>query len=339
MKIVILSNEPNGYSTERIRQAAIKRLHTVKIIHPYDCDLVISDSKNGHDKIWADGENLSKKEVDAVITRSGAGTNYGLAVIEQLNGNMGIACTNNSDSIRIASNKFLAHQKLSQAKIRTVRTIFSKRPDSIKKTIENLGGLPAVGKILSGSQGQGVFLMESKMAANTTLQSFHSLNVDLILQSYLSDTRDIRAFVVDGEVKASMERLKLKDDFRKNASLGSEVKAIELTEDETQQAIEAAAACGLGVAGIDLLRDEKQQKSYVLEVNSAPSLKKISTVSKVDLADEIVKYAEKLAGDPEYQPKMISFHAKTTQPTGLASWFNPNHNHNKMLAQMKHRDK
>lgn len=292
MNIMILATP--GYSTERIEQACARRGHTFKTIDPLDCDLTISSNAKGFDALHVDGQRLYAKDFNVCISRSGAGTRYGLSVLEHLENNLGIPCTNRADAVRVAANKFACAQRLSQEKIKQPKTIFSKRPASIDSIIARLGGLPVIVKILSGSQGKGVAILESPLAANTVLESFFHLEEDMILQEYIGKSRDIRAWVIDGEYQCAMERLEIKNDFRKNASLGAEVQSIELTDQEIDMAIKAASATGLGVAGVDILRDQDDQP-YCLEVNSSPSLKKISTTTDIDLAEKIVEYAERIA--------------------------------------------
>ena len=41
MNIVILSRNPRLYSTKRLVEAAVKRKHTVEVIDPLKCDLII----------------------------------------------------------------------------------------------------------------------------------------------------------------------------------------------------------------------------------------------------------------------------------------------------------
>ncbi len=47
---------------------------------------------------------------------------------------------------------------------------------------------------------------------------------------------------------------------------------VEAPEDVKTQAIEAIRALGLAFGAVDVIWNEKQQKAYVLEVNTAPGL-------------------------------------------------------------------
>ena len=57
---------------------------------------------------------------------------------------------------------------------------------------------------------------------------------------------------------------------------------VELTGQETEVALRAAAIMGLGVAGVDLLRSRRGP--LVLEVNSSPGLEGIEEATGIDVA-------------------------------------------------------
>ena len=79
MNIVILSRNPNLYSTKRLVEAAKQRKHTVSIIDPLKCEIII-EKKNP--AVIYKGKHV--ENVDAIIPRIGASvTFYGTAVVRQ----------------------------------------------------------------------------------------------------------------------------------------------------------------------------------------------------------------------------------------------------------------
>ena len=79
LKIVILSRNSSLYSTRRLKEAGEKRGHTVQVIDPLKCDLLIEKKKP---QILYNGHLI--EGVDAVIPRIGASvTFYGTAVLRQ----------------------------------------------------------------------------------------------------------------------------------------------------------------------------------------------------------------------------------------------------------------
>ncbi|MCS7018592.1 MAG: RimK family alpha-L-glutamate ligase [Cytophagales bacterium] len=290
MKLLVLSHT----SQSKLVETAQKRGHDVQVLNPDDLYLMISDSVNGYDRIYLKGERVSLSKTDALICRIGKNLSYGLNVVEHINRNMGIYTPSPADGLRIAADKFLCSQRLSQQNIRIPKTVMAYKPDDVDFLIDKVGGLPAVAKTLQGSQGVGVMILESKRAANTSLESMYKNDIDLLLQQYLEGgSRDIRAIVVGDKVSVAMERTANKGDFRANISRGGSGKKIDLTPEETEMAVRAAAASGLEFAGVDIVRDG--DKSYVIEVNGNPG-SKIIEITGVNFFEDLVKYVEEKAG-------------------------------------------
>jgi ribosomal protein S6--L-glutamate ligase len=151
-------------------------------------------------------------------------------------------------------------------------------------------------KLLEGTQGLGVVLAENKNAAQSVLEAFNGLRARVIVQEFIREAKgaDIRAFVVDGEVVGAMKRQGKEGEFRSNLHRGGSAMQIELTEEEKDTAIRAAAAVGLGVAGVDMLQSARGP--LVLEVNSSPGLEGIERATGVDIAGKIISYIEKNVG-------------------------------------------
>jgi ribosomal protein S6--L-glutamate ligase len=159
--------------------------------------------------------------------------------------------------------------------------------------VESAGGAPVVLKLLEGTQGLGVVLAENQNAAQSVLEAFNGLRARVIVQEFIREANgaDIRAFVVDGEVVGAMKRQGKEGEFRSNLHRGGSAMQIILTDEEKETAIKAAAAVGLGVAGVDMLQSTRGP--LVLEVNSSPGLEGIERATGVDVAGKIIAYIEK----------------------------------------------
>jgi ribosomal protein S6--L-glutamate ligase len=88
-----------------------------------------------------------------------------------------------------------------------------------------------------------------------------------------------------------MERVAAAGEFRANLHRGGTARHVELSEDETETAITAAATLGLDVSGVDMLRSD--EGPLVIEVNASPGLEGIERASGVDVAGAIVDYLDK----------------------------------------------
>jgi ribosomal protein S6--L-glutamate ligase len=160
--------------------------------------------------------------------------------------------------------------------------------------LEQVGGAPVIIKVARGTHGNGVVLAETRKAAKAVMQAFYVEGVSFVVQEFVAESAgvDIRVFVVNGKVVASMLRQSLDDDFRSNIHQGGEGIVVKLTDEERKTAQKAAKAMGLPVAGVDLMRSERGP--LVLEVNSSPGFG-IEKVTDRNVAAKIIDYAELVA--------------------------------------------
>ncbi|MDO8898596.1 MAG: hypothetical protein Q7V19_13180, partial [Bacteroidales bacterium] len=231
---------------------------------------------------------------------------YACTVVEHLNKNMGIPTTSDSIGLRIASNKFMSAQFLSYGKVRTIRTLFSQKPVDFGFIASTLS-MPLILKTVSGSQSDGVFILSDELAISTSLGVFSKNKINLVLQRYVDSGNpktDLRVYVVDGKVSAAYKRFALDKDFRSSYTLSKHGEKVEITDEQAQMAIDAAKAIGLGVAGVDIILDSKDNdKPFCVEVNGNGSLLGISVVTGHNVALDIVLYAEKIAKKQKQKEK------------------------------------
>lgn len=288
MKIAILSRKKTLYSTERLVAAAEKRGHSAIVIDTLRCYMNITSAKP---TIHYKGNEL--EPYDAVIPRIGASiTFYGAAVIRQLE-MMGVFCVNDSVAITQARDKLRSMQLLSKTGIGLPITGFAHSPDEIRDLIKMVGGPPLVIKLLEGTQGIGVILVETTKAARSVLEAFLGLKVNIMVQEYIKEAggTDIRCFVVGNNVVAAMQReAKAPEEFRSNLHRGGVAKAIKITEEECDMAIKAAHILGLHVAGVDIVRSNRGP--LIIEVNASPGLEGIEKTTQIDVAGKIIEFIE-----------------------------------------------
>lgn len=292
MKIAILSNGPGNYSTKRLKEEAVKRGHTVRVIKYKECYASIEQS---NPTVSYRGEDLPM--YDAIIPRIASYmTMYGTAIVRQLE-MQGQYTVSSSIAISRSRDKMRSLQLLAKYGIGIPKTVVSRNTNDIDDLLEALGNMPVIIKLARGTHGNGVVLAESKKAAKSVLQAFYLTNDDgtnILLQEYIKESAgtDIRAFVVGSRVVASMQRKSLDDDFRSNLHKGGEGTSIKLTDEETKIAVKAAKAMGLSVAGVDMMRSERGP--LILEVNASPGFG-IEKVTGRNVAAAIIEYVEQNA--------------------------------------------
>ncbi|MFP4103374.1 30S ribosomal protein S6--L-glutamate ligase [Coleofasciculus sp.] len=290
MKIAILSQDASLYSTRRLKEAGEARGHDMRVINYLRCYMNITSHKP---KVVYQGKVL--EELDAIIPRIGASkTFYGTAVVRQFEV-MGVFTANESQAISRSRDKLRCLQILSREGVGLPVTGFANSTQDIDGLIEIVGGAPLVIKLLEGTQGIGVVLAETHQAAKSVIEAFRGLDANILVQEFIKEAggMDIRCFVIDNKVVASMKRQGAPGEFRSNLHRGGEAEQIKLTPEERSTAVRAAKAMGLRVAGVDLLRSN--HGPVVMEVNSSPGLEGIENATGVDVAGKIIEFLQKNA--------------------------------------------
>jgi len=291
MRIVVLSQNPNLYSTKRLMETGTKKGHEMLIVDHTKCNLVI-EKKNP--TIIYKGKELTN--IDGVIPRIGASvTFYGTAVVRQFE-MMKIFSATESQALVRSRDKLRSLQILSRAGLGLPKTVFSNYSKDVSSVIDAVGGAPLVIKLLEGTQGLGVVLADNKNSAESILEAFNGLQARVIAQEFIKEAggADIRVFIVDGVVVGAMKRQGKEGEFRSNLHRGGSANVVELTDEEENAALKAAKSMGLGIAGVDLLQSARGP--LILEVNSSPGLEGIETATGKNIANFIIKYVERNAG-------------------------------------------
>ena len=288
MKIAILSQNKNLYSTKRLVEACISAGHEPVVIDVLRCYMNVNSNKPS---IHFDGEDL--RGFDAVIPRIGSEiTFYGCAILRQFE-MMNVFSVNPSAAIGCSRDKLHSLQLLSREGLGMPVTGFANKPRDVPDLIEMVGGAPLVVKLLEGTQGIGVVLAETNQAAESVLEAFMGLKANILVQEYIKEAKgaDIRCFVIGDKVIASMQRQAPEGEFRSNLHRGGSASLIKITPIERKTAVAAAKAMGLKVAGVDLLRSARGP--LIMEVNSSPGLEGIEASTGLNIAEMIIDYIEK----------------------------------------------
>ena len=288
MKIVILSANPNLYSTNRLIEAGKEREHEVIVVNHTKCDLIIERKRPA---IRYNHELLT--DIDAVIPRIGASvTFFGTAVVRQFE-MMKVFTAVESQALMRSRDKLRSLQVLSRAGLGLPKTVFTNYSKYVADVVESVGGAPLIIKLLEGTQGLGVVMVETNNAAESVLEAFNGLKARVIVQEFIKEAKgaDLRAFIVDGVVVGAMKRQGKEGEFRSNLHRGGSAEIIKLSEDEENAALKAAKVMGLGVAGVDMLQSARGP--LILEVNSSPGLEGIERATGENIAKKIINYVER----------------------------------------------
>ena len=286
MRIRILARSRNNYSNRRFREEAKALGLQLQVTDPLELELVL---RRKEPMIFRNGRQLDS--TDVVLPRMGASiTNYALATLTQFE-MMGVPIVNSPQSIQQTRDKLRCVQRMTLHDIDIPRTVIIRHPSGLDDAIEMVGGFPIILKLLSGTQGVGVMLVENMTTLTSTLDTLWSLGQDILIQECVRESigRDVRVIVIGGEVVAAMRRQARIGEFRANIHRGGVASEISLDDAYVRTAVAAARIVGLDVAGVDLLESSFGPK--VIEVNSSPGMEGIEAATGKNIVREILAYA------------------------------------------------
>lgn len=289
LKIALLASNPDLYSNKRLMEAAEALGHEIVFLN---VELAYMKLDAHSPEIRYRGGNILN-EFDAIIPRiKPSVTFYGCALIRQF-ANLGVYCLNSAEAIAQSRDKLFASQLFSKNDIHIPITGFAKSPMDTRDLIRMVNGAPLIIKLLESTQGRGVVLAETNKAAESVINAFKSVQTNILVQEFIKEAngQDIRCFVVNGKVIASMQRQAEKGEFRANLHQGGKASIIKITPEEKKLALKAAKVLDLAVAGVDIIRSNKGP--LLLEVNSSPGLEGIENATGKDIANAMIVAIEK----------------------------------------------
>lgn len=245
-----------------------------------------SDLTSG--KIYAG--KLELTALDAIIVRDLGPAEQNGAVLRfdilcQLK-DKGVAVINSPEAIARAANKYVSSCLFQKNSIPTPMTVVTGDIDAAYSALSSFGR--AVVKPVFGYKGIGVECVTDDPGGEEKLKMILEKNGMLYMQEFIRNQgRDIRVFVVDGEVKGSIYRIAPAGSWINNLSQGGRAEACTLTREQEKIALKAAEVTGTVYAGVDIIEGERD---YVLEINGTPSGKGIFEACGVDVTRGIVEY-------------------------------------------------
>ena len=212
---------------------------------------------------------------------------------------------NTLEAIDNCEDKFITYKKLKAAGVPTPKTtvVTSSSMSKLEDKVNAVGGsFPIIIKITKGTQGIGVAQVDSMISLKSVLQAIFALvpKADILLQEKINSDYDLRIHVLykgfermtpgieNFEIIGCVQRNQLAGDFRSNYSLGSTAEKGHLTSEQERIAKQAAKATGCRWAGVDLIMDSRTKQSYVIEVNSSPGTKGITTAAGDDVVGTLM---------------------------------------------------
>jgi ribosomal protein S6--L-glutamate ligase len=235
--LTILSRSPAIYTTRRLMEAARARGHRVRVLDPVQVEMGLGGMRPA---LFHRRRPFPRS--DAVIPRIALSiSQYGLAVVNQLE-LLGVPVLNRAQGISASRNKMRCLQLLAGRGIGVPLTVMASDASGLKDMVKHVGGLPVLVKLLSQSERTGLMICETLQSLEAALEAILGLGQNIVVQQYVRRTRgrDLRVFVVGGQVVASLRRRPRVGRFARTLAHGA------LVEE----------ACGVDVAAAVVARAE-----------------------------------------------------------------------------------
>ena len=255
----------------------------------------------GHQPVWLRRENTAvsiensevyvEPEVDVIANR------LLLSNTEEPAEGLGLAMTfkrirpmlNPPESVLTAIHKFATGATLADWNVRVPDALLALSNDRLNQGRERFGDF-GVYKTAIGTHGGGTWKVDLTTPVNPRVGNRQAFLQELIDRD---DTRhrDLRVYVVDGEIIGAMYRYAPEGDWRTNVALGGDVldATDELPKEAAETALYAAEVIGLDYAGVDLV--ENDEGWFVLEVNPTAGFKGLYKATGQSPAPYIAKQA------------------------------------------------
>ena len=267
------SSDEKSDTIVRIEEACEKRGVTffpIHTDHAFVVDKDLDDNELVVHNYNGEGKNIRLTTDNTIcLVRGGALVdNAGMALVKIFQ-ESGMFTVNDLEAMKFCQNKLSTALALEQNQISSPRTAFVNNEDSIDIALDKIGGqFPVIVKTITGAEGIGVMKIDSQESLKSVLQTLWKQEAEVIIQEYIEIKYDVRTLVLDGNIIASVKRIKGGKDFRTNKALGNDSAPYKLSNAEKDLVLQAYKMSGCYFAGVDHITNKGTH--YVLEVNGSP---------------------------------------------------------------------
>jgi len=199
---------------------------------------------------------------------------------------LGMTIINPPLAIERSVDKYHALCLLEENGLPVPRTAVTENHEEALRCFRELGG-DVIIKPVFGSRGIGSTRVSDPEIATRIFRALSFYHTVLYLQEFVPHGfSDIRAFVIGEHVEAAMQRIA--ETWKTNVSLGAKPVSMKINQELENLAVTAAKIIGCKVAGVDILENPKGP--VIVELNSQPGWRGLQSVTKTNIADEIVKF-------------------------------------------------
>ncbi|MFF8726235.1 RimK family alpha-L-glutamate ligase [Streptomyces sp. NPDC015171] len=231
---------------------------------------------------------LSVKDYAALLVRSRSYTRGGL--IATLAEADGFRVLNSAAAIHACENKLVLRAVLREAGLPVPDFRLALSRKDFERALDELG-VPVVLKPVYGGMGKRVTLIRDSDLAHSVYDYVedlgHAFEQACLVEPYLGGG-SIRCLVVGREIVAAAEFESAGADWRSNAALGNQSRALAHDPDVQKIVDGVVDRLGSGIYGVDLFRTPSGY--LVNEVNHAPAWRGVASTTGVDIASVVVRH-------------------------------------------------
>jgi RimK family alpha-L-glutamate ligase len=285
LKIGVVTRNRDSWGSTQIREALAKR--NIRHIFFSFPQLIV---RVGYKPYLNVGNTGILEELDALLIRPiGRGSLeeivFRMDVLYRLQ-RLGLCVINPPEAIEHCVDKYDLLAILEENGVPVPRTAVTESVDEALEAFNELGG-DIVVKPIFGSRGIGSTRVKDSEIASTIFRAITFYHGVIYIQEFVHHGfSDIRAFVVGDRVVAAMRRVA--DSWKTNYSQGARPEQIRLDKTMDDMAVKSARLIECKIAGVDIL--ESPRGPLIVEVNSQPGWRGLQSVTRVNIADEIVDF-------------------------------------------------
>jgi RimK family alpha-L-glutamate ligase len=285
LKIGVVTRNRDSWSSTQLRKALAKR----NIPHIFFSFPQLI-ARVGYKPYLNVGNTSILEELDTLLIRPiGQGSLeeivFRMDMVYRLQ-RLGLYVINPPEAIEHCVDKYDLLAILEDNGIPVPRTAITENVNEALKAFNELGG-DVVVKPIFGSRGIGSTRVKDPEIASTVFRAITFYHGVIYLQEFVHhDFSDIRAFVVGDRVVAAMRRVA--NSWKTNYSQGARPEPLRLDRTMADMAIKSAKLIECKIAGVDIL--ESPRGPLVVEVNSQPGWRGLQSVTRVNIANEIVAF-------------------------------------------------
>jgi ribosomal protein S6--L-glutamate ligase len=303
---IMTVNGSDFHPNKRLMEAAALYGHEVLLMNPYDIVCSLDMGCSGHSPsagfVGCTGYSLDLPGPlpHVVLPRQGSPMGeYGFVLLRQFM-KMNIPLVNGLEGVTIARNQYITLQTLGAAGIEVPNSCFITRATGFFNAVDHLGGFPVIAKQVDGMGGDGVVKIDTRGQAEVFLDAHLNSLKGMLVQKFISPQgrQDLRMLVIGNRLAGAMVLEPLPGDFRANIHQNGRAAAIDPPAEWIEQALDAARACCLDIAGVDMIV-EKGGRPLVVEVNYSPGFRGLEAATGQDISRKIIEHVISLAsGNP-----------------------------------------